>query len=167
MSAKPHSFSCQCAACVREMDGRFALQIVPGLLMSGVLLLMAALSVGCASLPAPAANSEIAWQLLNVVDTGQTITVARNPDDYMEGDPFARQVIGAHPNEKSVYLFMAATAVAHYGVSAALESLDEAHPGYGWGKCLNVWESVSLGVKGFYVAHNNKIGLKPWASDRQ
>jgi hypothetical protein len=122
---------------------------------------------GCASLPQPARNSEIAWQLLNVVDTGQTVTIARNHDDYFERDPLARDVIGARPTEKSVYLFMAATAIAHIGISAALQSLDEAHPGNGWGKCLNVWESVSLGVKGLYVAHNNRIGLKPWASDRQ
>jgi hypothetical protein len=134
--------------------------------MAGVLLVMAALSAGCSSLPAPARNSEIAWQLLNVVDTGQTVTIARNPNEFWERSPPCRAVIGAHPSENDVYAWMAAAAVIHYGVSAGLNALDDAHPHSGWGVALNAWESVTLGIKGLYIAHNNRIGLKPWAGDR-
>jgi hypothetical protein len=139
------------------------LEIIPGVLMAVVLLATACMS-GCATLPE---NQELAWQALNVVDAGQTATIARNPDDFMEVDPIARRVLGSHPQEKSVYLFMAATAVAHFGVSEALSSLDEHHPGRGWDVCLNLWESASLGVKGFYIVKNEKYGIRPWASDRQ
>ncbi len=136
------------------------LQVAPGALMCAVLLACAALSLqGCATLPQ---NQEIAWQVLNVVDAGQTATIARNPDRFMEVDPLAHAAIGRHPQEKDVYLYMAATAVLHFGVSAALDHLDEEHPNNGWAQILEIWESGTLGVKGYYIAKNERYGIHPW-----
>jgi hypothetical protein len=135
-------------------------QVTPGALMCAVLLTCAVLSCsGCATV---AGNQEIAWQALNVVDAGQTATIARRPDQFMEVDPIARATIGTHPKERDVYLYMAATAVAHLGVSCALQSLDEHHPGAGWGTALSVWESGTLAVKGYYIGKNYRYGIKPW-----
>jgi hypothetical protein len=47
-------------------------EILPGIVMAAILLACACMS-GCATL---AGNQEIAWQALNVVDAGQTATIA-------------------------------------------------------------------------------------------
>lgn len=127
----------------------------------GVLLIVAiAMMQGCAT---TAGNEEIAWQVANVIDTGQTETIAREPDRWREMDPVTRNLIGSHPSEKSVYLCMAGYAVLHVGVSALLEHEVETHGESSlWPKILNAWEFTTLSAKGFEIGNNERQGISPW-----
>lgn len=139
------------------------LEILPGFVGMVILIASCALS-GCATV---SGTQEIAWQTLNVVDAGQTSTIARNPAKWMEVDPITRPMIGEHPTEKNVYLTMAAYAVVHVAVYSAFTRLDECYPDGYWGKALTVWESLTLTQKGFEVFRNNKYGIKPWGSEQK
>jgi hypothetical protein len=119
------------------------------------------LSLGaCASMSDGARDREIAWQALNVVDTGQTVSIARNPWDYHEANPALDTFTGPHPTEKSVYVTMACYAVAHAAVSYWLDSRDTGSGG--WHVANLVWGYGSLAEKGLWIEHNFKNGITPW-----
>jgi hypothetical protein len=118
---------------------------------------------GCANL-SPAMRSEIAWQAMNAVDTGQTVTIARQPAAFHEADPLTSRIVGEHPREGSVYGVMLGYAVLHAGVSLWLDRMD---PGAGgWHKANIAWHAISIGSKGAVVVHNFAIGLTPWEGAR-
>lgn len=122
-------------------------------------LIAALLLGGCVS--TPAMQREIAWQTLNVVDTGQTVTIARNPGAFYEANPALTTFVGAHPTEKQVYVGMAAYALAHAAVSYWL---DEKDPGAGgWHMASVLWGYGTLTEKGLWIRHNVDNGIKPWA----
>lgn len=117
---------------------------------------------GCAI--TPTASSEIAWQALNVVDTGQTVTIARNPDKWREADPVTGTLIGSHPSERSVMYTMAGYALVHIAITAWLDHEAQRHPGTLWGPSLAAWQSGTILDKGYDVASNARFGIKPWGS---
>lgn len=124
-----------------------------------LLVLIAFGMCGCADMPATG-KAEIAWQTLNVVDAGQTVTIAREPSYFIESR--AQFAIGAHPTERHVYEFMAGYAVLHYAVYRWLDHEDEVHPGAHWGQALAAWECVTLGEKVYNVGHNASLGIGLW-----
>jgi len=125
----------------------------------GALCALAALVAGCADL-SPMAQREIAWQALNVVDTGQTITIARQPSQLEEGNFITQSLVGRHPTERNTYAMMAGYAILHAGVSVWLDSND---PGRGpWHVASLIWGYGMLTGKGLTVANNFGKGIGAW-----
>jgi len=58
---------------------------------------------------------EAAFQVLNVIDWGQTRYVAEHPDQFYEKE--SQQFIGQHPTTGRVDEYMAESAVLHYIVA--------------------------------------------------
>ena len=120
-------------------------------------LLVGALANLTACMSTTAMVSEAAWQTLNVVDTGQTITTARNPQAWYEINP----IIGPHPSQERVYFDMVGGAVLHYAGTALLDHMD---PGSGpWHTLSLAWQSTNLVAKGYFVGKNFAYGEGPWA----
>lgn len=128
--------------------------------VSKAALLLGALANLTACMSTTAMYSEAAWQTLNVVDVGQTVTIARQPTVWRELGFDTRNVIGAHPSTKAVYEYMVSAALAHGAVTFLL---DRADPGSGpWHTASLLWQGSTLGAKGYYVANNFSIGIDPW-----
>ena len=88
---------------------------------------------------------EVVWQILHVVDWGQTLDIARQPHKYHELNP----ILGKHPSVGKVNTYMALSAVAHLGISLALP------------KEYRKWfQYLTIGATGSLVVHNFNIGLK-------
>lgn len=124
------------------------------------LILAAALALtGCATVSTGTIATEATWQALNVVDTGQSISMARNPDRFEESDPITRHVAGEHPSQGRVYAVMGAYAFIHAGVSVALDQKD---PGSGgWHAASIAWQALTLGDKAHTVIENSRQ-VDPW-----
>jgi hypothetical protein len=118
---------------------------------------------GCATVQE---DGELAWQAGNLVDIGQTVTIARRPGEWTEVDPIAVATIGHHPTESNAVALLAGEAVLHYAVFRWLEDEDEAHPDSGWHTALDTWECVSIGTKGIYIARNQAEGIGMFQSRR-
>jgi hypothetical protein len=117
---------------------------------------------GCASeMSRGTLRAEATWQALNVIDTGQTITTARNPTRFAE-DSFPTQLlIGAHPTSRDVYVTMAAFAVVHYGVTWLLDSRDDGNSKV-WHTANIAWQALTLGDKAYNVVNNFSHGDGMW-----
>ena len=88
---------------------------------------------------------EAGWQVLHIVDWGQTLDIARNPGLYHEINP----VIGRHPSVGRVNLYMGLSAAGHLAVSWALPKEYRVY-----------WQWMTIGVTGGLVGHNFNIGLR-------
>ena len=137
-------------------DGRRLLGVV-------ALLLLISFMCGCADVR-PRDAAEVSFQVLNVVDAGQTATIAREPGRWREADPVTSIIIGAHPTEAHVYEAMAAYGLAHYAVYRWLDHEDDEHPGQGWGTALGIWEGLTITGKGFVIGKNFSWGIQPWGA---
>jgi hypothetical protein len=122
-----------------------------------------ALCSGCGSMPL----HEQAFHTMNVIDTGQTIHIAREPSCYREvGFPTA-QLHGDHPSEGEVYATMAAYSLAyHYARKWLDRKVAESEPGsqeQGWWAVgrATLFGAVLIG-KAATIANNADIELQPW-----
>lgn len=93
------------------------------------------------------------WQGLNVIDTGQTLFIARNPT-YPEGSRLREYheinpLLGRHPTPSRAAAMMSLGAVAHVAISAVLPE-----------KARAVWQYVTIGESAFCVIHNHQIGIQ-------
>lgn len=123
------------------------------------LVLLALALAGCADLPA-AANREIAWQALNLIDAGQTVTIARQPTQWHEVNYVSVRIVGEHPSEGRALALMAGYAVAHAGIAYLLDCKD---PGSGpWHVASVAWGYATLTEKGLTVANNYRLGIGAW-----
>lgn len=123
-------------------------------------LLLGAVANVSACMSTTATYSEAAWQTLTIVDMGQTVTIARNPQIAKEVGPLTRNVIGSHPSTKAVYEYMASEMLLHGAVTFLL---DRADPGSGpWHTASLLWQGSTLGWEASTVASNFAIGLDPW-----
>jgi hypothetical protein len=110
-----------------------------------------ALTVGI--LPAQAAppfdrgdlNRELAYTALHLVDWGQTLNIARNPDRFHERNP----ILGRHPSPGQVNRYMAASLAAHWLIARALKP-----------KARKIFQGVTLVIKSGFVAGNYSVGLR-------
>lgn len=116
---------------------------------------------GCALSP-EARYTEATWQTLNVIDTGQTVTIARQPDRYIETNIAD---FGGHPTENHVVAVMVAEAVVHFGITAALDHLDDGHNG--WHTVAMIWQAWSIATKANCVVGNVSQGIDLWGADRR
>jgi len=86
---------------------------------------------------------ESAFQVLNLVDLGQTLNIVNRSDLY-EQNP----VLGKHPKKKKVYTYFIAGGFAHYGISRFLTP-----------KNRQIWQYVTIGFGVGTVWRNYTIGV--------
>jgi len=96
---------------------------------------------------------EVTWQSLHLIDTTQTLSVARDPDCYDESvsDP----IIGKHPSQRDVLLWMFAASALHFIVTDWLAMHE--HP-----NLTALCQALSLGSTGYWVMHNTMDGVRPF-----
>lgn len=87
---------------------------------------------------------EITWQIIHVVDWGQTLEIARHPQNYYEKNPF----FGKHPSVGRVNSYMAAGAVAHAVISYVLPP-----------KYRKWWQYSTIVLSGGCVINNFSLGI--------
>jgi hypothetical protein len=100
--------------------------------------------------------TEIAWQLLNVVDTAQSVQIAKNPTCYNETGQLSL-LAGSHPSVRGVYLGMGAFAVLHYVIAKGINQLVIENPDYM--VVQRVYQYGNLAFKGYTIENNARIGL--------
>lgn len=141
-----------------------------------VLLMMLA---GCEALPLTNPYSKAAettWLAEDLVDTLQTVQIAKHPNCYYEADGIAASLYGSdHPSVGKVVGFNFLLAIAHVGVSAWLDyevdkhlQMDMATPGLDsvgpWYVGRIAFHTVSLGGTGYAVLNNFSHSITPFKS---
>jgi hypothetical protein len=129
------------------MKHRLARSLIAGLVMMGYMV------------AAPAADwttetkvEEALYQALHLVDTSQTIYIAKHPDRFYESE--SAWAIGKHPSESRVIGYMALDAAGHAAVTATLVSLNAPR----W--LTRTWELLTIVDSGRCVGNNLRIGIK-------
>lgn len=115
--------------------------------MKGIVLLVAVLAlVGCGSRTWTRADTarEAAYLALHVVDWGQTLEIADNPERWHERNP----VLGSHPSRGEVNRWFLGTAVLHPVVSYLLP--DDLRP---------YWQYGTIGLELYCVGNNAALGI--------
>jgi len=90
---------------------------------------------------------ESAFQVLNIIDWGQTRYIAQHPESFHEVE--SAWLIGKYPDEKRVDIFMAETAVLHGLISYYLPS-----------KYRSAFQYVTIGMKLNNAIGNVSIGIR-------
>ena len=88
---------------------------------------------------------EVAWQTIHIIDWGQTLDIARNPDSYHEFN----LILGRHPSVGRVNTYMVLSSVGHVTISVLLPD-----------KVRKYWQWITIGTLGACVVNNFSIGLK-------
>lgn len=136
-------------------------------LATGAVLILAMCS-GCATIEPTSTKAEAVWQVLNVVDTAQTVNIARRPDCFREVDPLTSRLIGSKPDTAEVLAVGLAYAWAHDRISGWLDRKTEAAIVDGresrgaWYVARFSWHAVGLFTKARVVANNHAIGMRPF-----
>ena len=115
-------------------------------------LVIAIFIIGALTNPSPAEDKwtktntvmELSWISLHLVDWGQTLQIAKNPNRFHERNP----ILGRHPSIRSVNRFMIIGLVTHVSASFVLPH-----------DIRNFWQVTSIVVAGIIVTNNFKIGL--------
>jgi hypothetical protein len=99
---------------------------------------------------------ELAFQLVHLADTGQTLDIARHPGRWQEQGSIcdARWAIGAHPSTGAVWAYMTAEAGLHAAVTVAIVHYGAPR----W--AIRTWEAVTIAVDAETVARNVSLGLR-------
>lgn len=96
---------------------------------------------------------EAAWEVLHVIDYGQTLQIAMEPDRYWELNP----VLGKHPSVDSVHVYMLGSALLHpvitYVLPRKVDVFGVEVP------VRRIWQGISIGMSGACVVNNFSIGL--------
>ena len=93
---------------------------------------------------------EVAWQVLNAVDTAQTLDcLDRNV--CREGNPLISGVIGRNPDGAKLIAYKAGAGLVHYGLYRLIRSRDE--------KAARVFQIIGLAVQGGVVAANMRFAF--------
>jgi len=121
-----------------------------------LILFFASIMTGCATYNPYAGMSpgEKLWQAGHVVDTAQTISIAKDPICYSENNGVSRRVIGRKPNVGRVIAWQAATSYAHAAGSQWFEKTDLFSE-----KAKKLIRVVDIGLKINTVHNNYTIGL--------
>jgi len=88
---------------------------------------------------------EVTWQLVHLIDWGQTRNIAAHPEKYREINP----ILGDHPSRQKVNLYMATGTLVHLGITHVLPK-----------RCRPYFQGVTIGLSGACVLHNFNIGLQ-------
>ena len=84
------------------------------------------------------------WTVLHIVDWGQTLDIAKNPDKFHENNPF----IGEHPSVGKVNLYMGSGIFINPLITHVLPS-----------KWRPYFQGLSIGVTTGCVVNNYRVGL--------
>ena len=95
--------------------------------------------------------TEAAYQTLNVVDTLQTMRVARHPDQW--GESTSTWVIGEHPSQSKVVAWGLIKAAGHSFVTNELVTENVPQP------IIRAWQWITLLDITYAVNGNYRIGL--------
>lgn len=98
---------------------------------------------------------EFAFHALHLVDTAQTLDIARHPVQYRESSAicYGAMWIGPHPSQRAVWEYMGAHAVLHTAVTLAMVHYNAPR----W--AIRAWEATGIGIEAYTVSHNASIGL--------
>lgn len=106
---------------------------------------------------------EVLWQGLHVVDTIQTINIAKDSEDhhpwrhdYEELNP----LLGKNPTVKEAAIYMSASALVHLGASYLLKDVE---PFEVFGISIDpmkLHQSITLGITSSCVENNIAVGVK-------
>jgi hypothetical protein len=108
--------------------------------------------VGCASVPfenwtkADTAR-QVVYTTTHVMDWVQTVNITHSDGKYYEAG-LSHCIIGHHPEERDVNLYMVSTLALQTIIPAMLEP-----------KYRRAWQYIWIGAEGATVAHNFSIGL--------
>ena len=95
---------------------------------------------------------ETAFQVLNVIDWGQTRYIARHPDQFYEknlANGGSAEFIGVHPTTGRVDVYMAQSAVLHFAVAYLLP--------HDW---RDAFQYITIAGKLNATVNNASIGIK-------
>ena len=92
---------------------------------------------------------EITWQIIHGMDWLQTTQIARNPNKYYEAVPTTAAIIGRHPKEQNVHLYMATSSLIH---AVTTHYLPKTYRPY--------FQGFTITISGGLVLHNLTIGLE-------
>lgn len=88
---------------------------------------------------------EATWQIIRLIDYGQTLDIAKNPARYREINP----MLGERPSVDRVHVYMITSAMLHYYIARNLKP-----------KYRRVFQYISIGLSSTAVAHNASVGLR-------
>ena len=172
--AKPEEDTGECQHCGQPVQGkmhycanRVTAEVIRRIVREELKAAIPAIALALAAVtPAKAASwqpevvaGETVYQALSVVDTVQSLSIARHPEQYSESTPFTAHCIGRHPNEARTIAFGAGRGLLHAGVTHELV----AHQAPRW--LVGAWEGLSISYEGYYVGKNRSIGIR-WSSAR-
>ena len=87
---------------------------------------------------------ELTWTALLIADYGQTMNIAKNPDKYHEYNP----ILGSHPSQSSVNVYMLSAAIIHPAISYILPP-----------KYRKWWQYITIGIEIGAVTNNFIAGI--------
>lgn len=115
-----------------------------------------------------ARNAELAWQGLHLIDTAQTVTIARSAPCLYEANPLASAVYGSkHPSVARVLATNATMSALHWTVGSWLDrrterALQRESGSVGaWYVLRGAFYVVSIAGSGGAVAGNVRLGVRP------
>ncbi len=111
--------------------------------MKRIILIVFLINYGC-TMTKPELAKEISWQVLHVIDTGQTISASNQPEKYEELNP----LLGNHPSKKKIYSWAIINALLHAAISKNLSKENR-----------KVWQNITLGFKIGVTTNNASIGV--------
>jgi hypothetical protein len=113
-------------------------------------------------------KAEAVWQAMHVIDMGQTLHIAKEPTCYREANPLTVSLIGEHPSEKEVIAVGILYAALYRWGSEFLERKDTLNENGNhhtpWVIAKYAFHTVGILTKGYTIANNHSIGLKPFGS---
>ncbi len=80
-----------------------------------------------------------------LIDMGQTLHIADNPNKYYEMNP----LLGKHPSKEKVVGYFMGGIGAHTLIAMALPQ-----------DYRRVWQCVGIGIESLAVYHNDRVGVK-------
>jgi len=114
--------------------------------MKYLLLLLLSFNVYGADWSTADTKREVTWQVINLIDWGQTLDIVRDQEAgnlRYEQNP----ILGNNPSRGKINTYFALSHVAHYGISR-------------WStKYRSHWQYATIVVSGFIVGRNFYIGL--------
>jgi len=109
-----------------------------------ILICLFFLLTSCATWTTGDTVRESSWVVINTIDWGQTLEMAKNPNEFKEHNP----ILGNHPSQGRVNVYMASSTLAHIGVSSLLPQ--NIRP---W------WQYITIGFSGACVINNLRAGI--------
>jgi hypothetical protein len=113
------------------------------------LLIVGALGAASAAQACEMPKLELGYLAAASADMATTLDISKHPGLY-ETNP----ILGAHPSNRKVLAYFAATDLAHAGITCLMVNADVSR------RTVTVWEAAGIGFELALVGHNYTLGLK-------